>query len=78
MCAFISQYHDKEMYNNSVDNCNNRIYLLDNPFTDSALNNITSTFNGLSFWVSIDSSTDQIIANSVTDGLTIMIDYNFA
>jgi len=66
------------MYNNSVDNCNNWIYLFDNPFTNSARNNITSTFNGLSFWISIDSSTDQIIANSVTDGLTMMIDYNFA
>lgn len=78
MCAFISQCHDKEMYNNRVDNCNNWIYLFDNPFTNSVHNNITSSFNGLSFWVSSDSATDQIIANSVTDGLTITIDYNFA
>ena len=76
-CAFMSQSHDNEIYNNRVDDCNNGIYLFDNPFANSVHNNTAGSFNESSLRVSSDSSTNQITANSVTEGL-IMIDHGDA
>ena len=76
-CAFMSQSHDNDIYKNRVDNCNNGIYLFDNPFANSVHNNTADSFNELCLQVSSDSSTNQITANSVTEGL-IMIDHDDA
>lgn len=38
-CAFMSQSRDNEIYNNRVDDCNNGIYLFNNPLSNLVHNN---------------------------------------
>jgi mannuronan 5-epimerase len=59
-CIFISQSHKNEVYNNTVNNCGNGIYLKSESSHNSIFNNIIQNVNGSAIKLS-DGTLDNLV-----------------
>jgi poly(beta-D-mannuronate) C5 epimerase len=64
-CIFVSQSHNNKIYNNTVNNCGNGIYLKSESSNNSVFNNTIQNVNGSAILINDGASDNSVYSNTI-------------
>ena len=66
-CIFVSQSHDNKVYNNTVDDCGNSIYLKSESSNNSIFNNTIQNVNGSAILLNDGAADNSVYSNTIVN-----------
>ena len=66
-CIFVSQSHNNKVYNNTVDDCGNGIYLKSESSNNSIFNNTIQNVNGSAILLNDGASDNSVYSNTIVN-----------
>jgi parallel beta-helix repeat protein len=66
-CIFVSQSHNNKIYNNTVNNCRNGIYLKNKSSNNSIFNNMIQNVNGSAVLINDGATDNSIYSNTIVN-----------